>query len=252
MAKLTEEELQGIHEARDHTPFRRGCPVCIAAQSRQRSHWRASHTGVFAASFAIAGPFLPGRSFDPGASGRDKGLNYRYFLACAFTVSLLPRVSGPLEGEAREETGEPPSSAGPDLAEVPGELLPVEPVLKDLPSMEELFGVAAVRFRMRSKGPEGSEEVPRPPLELGPEPSEDPPLPPPVEEPPPIKTRMLCLAVPLRSKKGKKVLGAIQSVVNRLEAFGFPVHRYHADRAQELKSKALVTWLTRVQARCGS
>ena len=38
-------------------------------------------------------------------------------------------------------------------------------------------------------------------------------------------------------------MAAIQSTINRLEAYGFPVHRYHADRAQELKSKALMEWL---------
>ena len=32
-------------------------------------------------------------------------------------------------------------------------------------------------------------------------------------------------------------------MINRLESCGFPVHRYHADRAQELKSRALVAWL---------
>ena len=32
-------------------------------------------------------------------------------------------------------------------------------------------------------------------------------------------------------------------MINKLEATGFPVHRYHADRAQELRSAALVAWL---------
>ena len=46
----------------------------------------------------------------------------------------------------------------------------------------------------------------------------------------------------LRSRKGREVFGAVQTSINRLEAFGFPVHRYHAD-AQELKSRSLVGWL---------
>ena len=46
----------------------------------------------------------------------------------------------------------------------------------------------------------------------------------------------------MRSKKGLEVFGAVQSVINKLEAFGFPVHRYHADKAQELKSRSLVGW----------
>ena len=35
----------------------------------------------------------------------------------------------------------------------------------------------------------------------------------------------------------------VQSVVNRLEAFGFPVHRYFSDRAKELRRHALIQWL---------
>ena len=38
-------------------------------------------------------------------------------------------------------------------------------------------------------------------------------------------------------------MAQVQAVINRLESYGYPVHRYHADRAQELKSAALVAWL---------
>ena len=95
LSKLTEQELQALHEQNDHVPYKKGCPVCIAAQGRQRSHWRSGHPGQFAASFDIAGPFVPGKSFDPVASGRDKGLGYRYFLACAYSVPLSPAFVPP-------------------------------------------------------------------------------------------------------------------------------------------------------------
>ena len=49
--------------------------------------------------------------------------------------------------------------------------------------------------------------------------------------------------MPLRSKHAREILPHVQGVVNKLEATGFPVQRYHADRAQELRSAALVTWL---------
>ena len=55
--------------------------------------------------------------------------------------------------------------------------------------------------------------------------------------------RTLFFGVPLRSKHAKEILPQVQGVINRLEATGFPVQRYHADRAQELRSAALVTWL---------
>ena len=51
------------------------------------------------------------------------------------------------------------------------------------------------------------------------------------------------MGTPLQSKKGREVCDAVQATVNKLEAFGFPVHRCHAGRAQELKSKQLLAWL---------
>ena len=58
-----------------------------------------------------------------------------------------------------------------------------------------------------------------------------------------VSTRPLYLGLPLRTKKGKEVLGQVQRLINRLESSGFPVHRFHADRAQELRSAGLVAWL---------
>ena len=243
LSKMTEQELQALHEQNDHVPYKKGCPVCIAAQGRQRSHWRSGHPGQFAASFDIAGPFVPGKSFDPVASGRDKGLGYRYFLACAYSVPLSPTFvpSGLATGVGGEDI-EPLSSA----VEEADEDVRLE-VVSDLPDMSDLFGPAerAVRFRARHKRPEDADMPSGGPGAASEESaiSEDaPPLPPP-KDPPPVKYRTMFLGVPLRSKKGKEVLGAIQSLINKLEAFGFPIKRYHADRAQELKSRALVAWL---------
>ncbi|CAE7255929.1 unnamed protein product, partial [Symbiodinium microadriaticum] len=76
----------------------------------------------------------------------------------------------------------------------------------------------------------------------------------PLREPPPEvsgessavklgKTKTVFLGVPLRSKRGKEVYVQVQGLINKLEAFGLPVHRYHADRAKELRSTALIHWL---------
>ena len=88
-----------------------------------------------------------------------------------------------------------------------------------------------VTHRMSRKGPEAPDE-----------PIEPPPLPPPTEVPP-IRTRMLTLGTPLRSKKVRDVLPAIQGIINRLTAAGFPVNRYHSDRAGEFRARPLVMWL---------
>ena len=240
LAKLTQEEQLRRHQQNDHVPFRKGCPICVAAQGRQRSHWRASFTGIYALSADIAGPFKPGRCWDPTASGRDRGLGYRYFLATAFTFPLEKPVDASGEGPMDDKTGVPASSAPVQAPSEPDEL-------SELPEWRELFGepedgsldsmvrelspaLKVVERRFRSKA---SEPV------FGPE----PPLPPPATAPPAKGCRTLFLGVPLRTRRGKEVLGAIQQTVNRLQAYGFPVHRFHADRAKELRSAELVAWL---------
>ena len=131
--------MQELHERNDHVPYKRGCPICIAAQGRQKSHWRSGHTGQFSASFDIAGPFIAGRSFDPVSSGRDKGQGYRYFLACAYSMPLPPTfVLGSKDPPKDGECSEPEEDVHPleVVEESPGDLV------SDLPDMEELFGPA--------------------------------------------------------------------------------------------------------------
>ena len=230
LARFTEEERMRLHVQQDHTPFKKGCPTCLAAQARQRSHWLTGCSHVHSASFDLAGPFVAGRSYDPAASGRDRGGNYRYFLACAFAVPILPpSVSPQVEGPASDPPDAPIPAAPPEL-----ELLSDEGLAIGEEAVDDGAGIGPwldkVTFRIRGKRPEPADD-----------PVEEPPLPPPVD-PPPVKTRMLFMAVPLRTKHAKEVLPAVQSLINRLEAHGLPVHRYHADRAQELKAKALVSW----------
>ena len=71
LAKLSEEESLRRHIASDHVPFKKGCPVCIAAQGRRRSHWRSAFTGLYSLSCDLAGPFVPGQGYDPVNSGRE-------------------------------------------------------------------------------------------------------------------------------------------------------------------------------------
>ena len=47
LSRLTQNKAMRRHQARDHTPFRKGCPICVAVQGRQRAHWRASFTGLY-------------------------------------------------------------------------------------------------------------------------------------------------------------------------------------------------------------
>ncbi|CAE7781653.1 RE1 [Symbiodinium sp. CCMP2592] len=46
----------------------------------------------------------------------------------------------------------------------------------------------------------------------------------------------------LEGASSNAVMGQVQALVNRLESFGYPVHRYFADRAKELRSHSLIQW----------
>ena len=131
LSKLTEHEAQLLHERNDHVPYRRGCEICISSQGRQRAHWRKSFTNIYSANFDLAGPFVPGRSFDPVASGRDKGLGYRYLLVCAYTIPDLARV-----GEGQDSS----SKEGLPIAVNPLELeLTDAEVMRDLDELQCSF-----------------------------------------------------------------------------------------------------------------
>ena len=197
LRRLTDQEPWRRHQEQDHIPFRRGCPVCVASQGRQRSHWRASVTGVYALSVDIAGPFKPGRSWDPTASGRDRGLGYKYFLASAFSIPLAPtsedKAGGPgTEAKPGVEPGDAPDEMYlPDMAELFGD--DDEPELVSAGVEGPSLKVVERRFRHKLPEPEGPGRA-----HTTGEPTEPPPLPPPSKAPagPVVRTRTLFLAVP--------------------------------------------------------
>ena len=242
LSKVTKFELLERHINNDHVPYRKDCSVCVAAQGRQRMHRRSQAKGVYAASFDLVGPYPPGQGYDTTASGRDRHHGYRYFLACAFTIPMPPYgVLPPESAPMAVPSGSPvPATEQEDLfKEVFGSDFENEDALADMlePLGEEAsvsgFALcfAKVTHRVSKKGPESPSEL-----------HEPPPLPPPSKDPS-VRTRMLTLGAPLRSKKIREVLPAIQGVINRLTAAGFPVNRYHSDRAGEFRARPLVTWL---------
>ena len=115
LRKLTEEESYRLHVAHDHVPYRKGCPVCIQAQGRQRAHWRSGFPGMHSLSVDVAGPFISGQSWDVEASGRDRGQGYKYFLACTYAI---PSEFAPVKGEEENYEEYEPSECG--------ELVPLE------------------------------------------------------------------------------------------------------------------------------
>ena len=237
LRKLTEEESYARHVQQDHVPYRKGCPICIRAQGRQRSHWRSGFPGVHSLSVDVAGPLVSGQSWDVEASGRDRGLGYRYFLAFAYTIpsTFVPETEEQ-DGDAEYE----PSECGQMVPEGneatvestvnPREGLEEQALLQELDQIplswdETRAELRVVNYRVKGKQPEqeGIEDSSR---EEG------------------IKGyKTLFLGVPIRSKRGREILPHIQGTINRLEASGFPVQRFHSDRAKELRSHALIAWI---------
>ena len=235
LKKLTEEESYALHVQQDHVPYRKGCPICISAQGRQRSHWRSSFPGLHALSVDIAGPLIPGQSWDAEASGRDKGGGYRYFLACAYTIpgGFAPAVSEKRKDDDPEEFVEcghlvrekgdgDPGGVG-SIPLDPGDDLLRE--LDEIPLSLDEARVQVVTRRARSKRPEEEDlgEVADDSATKG--------------------RRTLFVGVPLRTKSGKETLHQVQGIINRFESSGFPIQRYHSDRAKELRSHSLISWL---------
>ena len=238
LKKLSEAESYARHVEQDHVPFRKGCPTCIMSQGRRRAHWRTSHPSVHSLSVDLAGPFISGRSYDEEASGRDRHEGYKFFLACAYTV---PQSFDP-KGNLPEDCSEYVLS-DEEWVPVPSQDVAEEEAQQELDAIFDFpagNSVKVVERRFRDKGPE-----PPGPNELAPgaDPLRKSKGSQPEDEERVLKYRTLFLGVPLRSKAGKGATLAVQSVVNKLEALGLPVHRYHSDRAKELRTTVLLSWM---------
>ena len=246
LAKLTEDELLRRHIENDHVPYLKGCPTCIAAQGRQRSHWRAGVTSLYSISCDLAGPFKDGLGFDATASGRDRGRGYKYFLSAAYSVPVEPVHLRPERSASEELTYFPSEEEGLDEGSKVSGLEFFD--LDDPESVSGGFGLKALFRRLKEKtfppveplDSSTSFAVPRS-LEPGSVSQADDTKA--NEDRPKVKTKTLFMGVPLRSKHGKAVMAQVQALVGRLESMGFPIHRYFSDRAKELRSHDLVLWL---------
>ena len=209
------------HLMNDHVPFRRDCPVCVASAARSKPHRRQSCPKTQVLSIDIAGPFVSGVDLFNNAS-------QRYALVASLTLpggeeqqdkdtDAHDDDNGFLDCNpgGNEGNGEDPSPSTPndlfgdeDEEEVKDEAVPAAPAaeLKDDEETQE------------------KESDPTEPLES-------------------LPVRTLRFAIPMKSRQHEEVRYHLMSLVARLKALGLHVARVHSDRARELISPKLKTFL---------
>ena len=267
LRKLSAEQAWRLHVERDHVPFRKDCEQCVVSLGSGRPHRRTKQKSAYVLSVDIGGPMR--------ATSRDgHGYGYRYFLAASYTKPRFADQPDPaphppeelasddydfkdldLEVEPAQEEGD--VDIGHGVGDVlgdpeedplqegdPGDVLwgPDEDPFQegDLgeqlePSREEDEGEPAVH-KLKAEELWDDDELAEQQQEKDKKEGED------TEGNPEVPTDHLYFVKPLKNKKSKAVMQAIQEIVLQLKHENLPVVRIHSDRAHELRSPGLREW----------
>ena len=197
-----------LHLQQDHLPYRRDCRVCIERASG-KPHRKVAHPSAYSLAVDLAGPFRK-----DGAGG------YKYLMVGCYRFPKLEGVPTTKEGEDLPA----PKSAPDDGADW---------ILDE----EEI----AIAVDPSERGPEHhrdgqpeDEDVEQAPLDKEVEALK--------ELASPVEFTSVYLARPMKSRKNKDALRAVQELYVQLRSSGFPVCRLHSDRARELQTDALESW----------
>ena len=239
LRRMTAEQGWRLHVQRDHVPFRKDCEQCVMSLGTGRPHRRTKQKSAYVLSVDVGGPLR--------AVSRDAhGYGYKYFLAAAYNKPKFEDQEDPPEPSAEELADddyvfkdlelEPsgPDEPADDEAEPGGvgdiDLGEYEPSEPDEPeagpavmklSAEELWNDHE-EAESQQRADQAEEEL--------------------VEGNREIPIDHLYFIKPLKSKKAKVVMQAIQEVILELKHENLPVVRIHSDRAHELRSPGLREW----------
>ena len=199
-----------LHLQRDHLPYRRDCRVCVERASG-RPHRKIPHPTAYSLAVDLAGPFRV-----TGAGG------YKYLMVGCYRFPKLPGIAdvavedkeeaaGPVPEDGKDwimiDDDRPPDEAGgaiPDEAVKPDVVLPDVPGDGDKDHDEEI---------------EKLKELAKP-----------------------LEFASIYLVRPMKSRKKKDALRAVQELYVQLRSHGLPVCKLHSDRARELQTDALDAW----------
>ena len=206
--KFNKEEWK-LHLQRDHLPYRRDCRVRIERASG-KPHRRVTHPTAYSMAVDLAGPFR-----NPGVGG------YKYLMVGCYR---FPRLPGLPKTEEHKEVEAP--------AVLPGD---GEDWL--LADGEEDTALEALEGAVEDKAEEVSE------LDKGEEVSElDKEVEALKELAEPLEFTSVYLARPMKTRKKKDALRAVQELYIQLRSNGLPLNRLHMDRAREFQTDALEAW----------
>ena len=240
LRRMTAEQGWRLHVQRDHVPFRKDCEQCVMSLGTGRPHRRTKQKSAYVLSVDVGGPLR--------AVSRDAhGYGYKYFLAAAYNKPKFEDQEDPPEPSVEELADddyvfkdlelEPsgPDEPADDEAEPEGgvgdiDLGEYEPSEPDEPeagpavmklSAEELWNDDE-EAEIQQRADQAEEELAEGNREI------------PIDH--------LYFIKPLKSKKAKVVMQAIQEVILELKHENLPVVRIHSDRAHELRSPGLREW----------
>ena len=199
-----------LHLQRDHLPYRRDCRVCVERASG-RPHRKISHPSAYSLAVDLAGPFRV-----TGAGG------YKYLMVGCYRLPKLPGIVD-VAVEDKEEVDVPVPEDGKDwiMAEddhhpdeageaIPDEAAKHEAVVLDVPGDSDKDHDEEVeKLRELAK---------------------------------PLEFASIYLVRPMKSRKKKDALRAVQELYVQLRSHGLPVCKLHSDRARELQTDALEAW----------
>ena len=209
LCKFNKEEWK-LHLQRDHLPYRRDCRVCIERASG-KPHRRVTYPTAYSMAVDLAGPFR-----NAGVGG------YKYLMVGCYRFPRLPGLPNTEEHKEVEAPAVLPGDGGDWLLADGEENIDLE-VPEDAGELDKAEEVGEL-----DKAEEASEldkEV-EALKELG----------------KPLEFTSVYLARPMKTRKKKDALRAVQELYIQLRSNGLPLSRLHMDRAREFQTDALEAW----------
>ena len=209
------------HLTNDHVPFRRDRPVCVASAARSKPHRRQSCPKTQVLSIDIAGPFVSGVDLFNNAS-------QRYALVASLTLPGGEEQQDKDTDAHDDDNGfldcNPGGNEGNGKTLAP----PLQTTCLEMRMKRRLkmkpFQLPQRVSRKMTKRRKRKRANPTEPLES-------------------LPVRTLRFAIAMKSRQHEEVRYHLMSLVARLKALGLHVARVHSDRARELISPKLKTFL---------